>query len=106
MVKERLVFNKMTKYLNFRQFRHFWMPATRDPLRGDKLKLGPLGQDSLLCAIKEFCHEEMEALHMSQDIDNLALRHDGRRTWAPFGTGRLEFFVNRDIEHFFVKENN
>ena len=43
---------------------------------------------------------------MSQDIGNLALRHDDRRTWVPFGTGRLEFFINRDIEHFFVKENN
>ena len=45
----------------------------------------------------------MEALHMSKDIGHLALRHDDRRTWAPFGTDRLEVFVNKDIEHFFVK---
>ena len=43
---------------------------------------------------------------MSQDIGNLPLRHDDRRTRMPFGTDRLEFFVNRDIEHSFVKENN
>jgi len=43
---------------------------------------------------------------MSQNIGHLALRHDDRRTWAPFGTDRLELFVNRDVEHFVVKEDN
>ena len=36
----------------------------------------------------------------------LALHHDDLRTWVPFGTGSREFFINRDIEHSFVKENN
>ncbi len=43
---------------------------------------------------------------MSQDIGYLALRHDDRRTWAPLGTDRPELFVNRNVEHFFVKEDN
>jgi len=48
----------------------------------------------------------VEPLHMPQDIDNLVLRHDNRRTSVPFCTDGLKFFVNRDIEDFFVKENN
>ena len=48
-----------------------------------------------------------ETLHiMPEDIGNLALGHNDRRTWVPFCTDRLEFFVNRDIEHLFVKEND
>ncbi len=42
---------------------------------------------------------------MPEDIGDLPLRHDHRRTWVPFGAGRLKLFVNRDIKHFFVKEN-
>ncbi len=63
-------------------------------------------QSAQAAAIQEFGHEEMNALHVPQDISDLPLRHDDRRTGVPFGTGRLEFFVNRDIKHSFIKENN
>jgi len=62
--------------------------------------------ESQTAAIQEFCHKEMAALHMPQDMGHLALRHDDRGTQVPFGTDRLELFVDRHIEHFSVEEDN
>ena len=39
-------------------------------------------------------------------MSDLPLRHDDLKARELFGTDRVKFFVNRDIEDSFVKENN